>query len=272
MGGDEDVDVVVLPADYGAATRMLAEEGDRWAALVVDPMALASLIGGGGSGMPAGPEWAARAPGALVVADERRTLGAGPGGGHRHFDLRPDLVVLGASLFGGLGGGALGGRREVTELAAAPALAPLAGAGAGRSGPDGAGGATGARPPRPGARQPARGALHPVLAAAGLATLQLATPSALADLDARADRLRAAISGRRSAAAKPRFAAAELRSAAAGRHTSGLGAAVALPVAATPELLVEHGVLVDGSGWGWLATVSTDEDVDEVVAVLSQLG
>ena len=60
----------------------------------------------------------------------------------------------------------------------------------------------------------------------------------------------------------PRLASrAEWLRARSRRPRRGLGGAFPLPPAATPEQLAAHGLLVDGSGWGWLATVSGDDDV-----------
>jgi glutamate-1-semialdehyde 2,1-aminomutase len=61
--------------------------------------------------------------GALLVIDETHTFSAGPGGATAAWDLRPDLLVIGKSIGGGVPCGAYG---LTTEVAAAVAAHPEA--------------------------------------------------------------------------------------------------------------------------------------------------
>ena len=133
-----------------------------------------------------------------------------------------DLVVHGAVLFGGLTGGALCGRAELIGQLSRTSNEPFGRADCGWEG---------------------TGALHPVLAAAALATLHEATPAALHALEQRAARLRSMLG------------------------TTGLGPAVRLPAGSDPDQLRIRRVLVDRE-WAWLSTATDDDDVAEAVEKL----
>jgi hypothetical protein len=85
--------------------------------------------------------------------------------------------------------------------------------------------------------------IHPVPAAAALATLRVADPIALERLGARATRVRAALG------------------------LPGFGPAVRLPRDVAADLLVDH-VLVDAMGWAWLSTATDDADEEWMLAAL----
>ena len=150
--------------DLSATLARLQELGDELAAVVVDPLVLAEVQatseddGHGDRDVAAAllellRVWTSDDPhlpqrSVVVVADERRSVGVGPVGGCARFGLTAPLSVVGEGWFGGYGGGALLGRDDL--LAALDPADPDAGTGDGR----------GAVP-------------HPVVAAAGLATLDL---------------------------------------------------------------------------------------------------
>jgi glutamate-1-semialdehyde 2,1-aminomutase len=54
--------------------------------------------------------------GALLMIDETHTISAGPGGATRLWNLRPDIVVIGKSIGGGIAGGAYGITDGVRQL------------------------------------------------------------------------------------------------------------------------------------------------------------
>lgn len=213
--------------DPAATLARLRAAGDELAAIVVDPLALTSTVGA-----PQSVErdrtalleqlrtWSAVGP-VVVVADERRGVGAGPAGGCRRLGLVPPLTVLGEGWFGGYGGGAVLGRDDL--LAALDGSAP---------------GWSGDLAPRPPVAPP-----HPVIAIAGLATLDLLDASALADLGARAQQLR------------DRF------------DLPGLGWAFRLPPGAGATL--RHAGVHAPGRWGFLATVCGDDEVERLAAALA---
>ena len=102
--------------DTEGAARMIAEQGDALAAVLVEPM-----LGAGGC-IPGEPAFlralrdATQASGALLILDEVMTSRLGPGGRQGQLGLRPDLTTLGKYLGGGLSFGAFGGRAEVMAL------------------------------------------------------------------------------------------------------------------------------------------------------------
>lgn len=56
--------------------------------------------------------------GALLLIDETHTISAGPGGCTRAWDLRPDIVVIGKSIGGGVPSGAYGISQELADAVA----------------------------------------------------------------------------------------------------------------------------------------------------------
>lgn len=150
-------EVMLLPEDTAQASARLTLAGGRLAAVSVDPVFLSQL-----GDLPrlriALDELATQ--GCLVVADERRGLGAGVAGGCAALGVEAHLVVLGDSLFGGLPGGVVGAAADL--LAAGDALGGL--------GPS--------------------TAPNPLSALAALETLRLADAAALRRVDGLAARLR----------------------------------------------------------------------------------
>jgi glutamate-1-semialdehyde 2,1-aminomutase len=150
-------DVILLPPDGAQAAALLAIAAHRLAAVVVDPVLAARL-----PGLPhlAATLSALTGRGVLLVADERRGLGTGVGGGCARLGLEAQVIVFGESLFGGLSGGMVASGPEL--FAAGDAL-----------------GSTG----------PAL-AVGPLQTMAGLETLRLASVDALAQVGEQAGELR----------------------------------------------------------------------------------
>jgi glutamate-1-semialdehyde 2,1-aminomutase len=94
---------------------ILAAQGDRLAAILVEPM-----LGSGGC-IPADPEFLAALRqgaahhGAILIFDEVMTSRLAPGGAQELYGIVPDLTTLGKYMGGGLSFGAFGGRRDLME-------------------------------------------------------------------------------------------------------------------------------------------------------------
>lgn len=108
----------VLLADYnnqGSVEEHLSENSDSIAAIIVEPMV------GSGGGILATPDFLralrrlANESGALLIFDEVQTARLGSGGLQQVFDVTPDITTLGKFLGGGASFGALGGRREIMQ-------------------------------------------------------------------------------------------------------------------------------------------------------------
>jgi glutamate-1-semialdehyde 2,1-aminomutase len=105
-------------ADYNdpeGATEIIRQEGDRLAAVLVEPMC------GSGGCIQGSPEFlgalreATDATGALLIFDEVMTSRLAPGGLHGDLGITPDLVTLGKYIGGGLSFGAFGGRADILD-------------------------------------------------------------------------------------------------------------------------------------------------------------
>jgi glutamate-1-semialdehyde 2,1-aminomutase len=114
-----NVPIPLAFADYndaaGAARAILAE-GDRLAAVLVEPM-----LGSGGC-IPATREFldalrdATRQTGAVLIFDEVMTSRHGAGGLQARTGVIPDLTTLGKYMAGGMSFGAFGGRAEIMAV------------------------------------------------------------------------------------------------------------------------------------------------------------
>jgi glutamate-1-semialdehyde 2,1-aminomutase len=115
---------ITLPYnDAEAVRRVLGAEGDRIAAVILEPVA------GNMGVIPPRPGFlealreACDESGALLIFDEVMTgFRVAPGGAQARFDVRPDLTTLGKVIGGGLPVGAYGGRGDVMA-----AISPLGG-------------------------------------------------------------------------------------------------------------------------------------------------
>ncbi|MPZ72245.1 MAG: aminotransferase class III-fold pyridoxal phosphate-dependent enzyme [Nitriliruptorales bacterium] len=102
--------------DLEGTARLLADQGDDLAAVLVEPM-----LGAGGC-VPGDPAFlellADQAPGhgALLIFDEVMTSRLHPGGRQGALGITPDLTTLGKYMGGGMSFGAFGGRRDLMAL------------------------------------------------------------------------------------------------------------------------------------------------------------
>jgi glutamate-1-semialdehyde 2,1-aminomutase len=119
-------DVVTLRFnDAEGAARLIRENADRLAAVLIDPMpSRAGLIRPDPAFINAVTE-AARAAGVLIIADEVLNFRQGMAGASVRHGLEPDLITLGKIIGGGLPIGAIGGRREVMKVFDGSAGRPL---------------------------------------------------------------------------------------------------------------------------------------------------
>jgi glutamate-1-semialdehyde 2,1-aminomutase len=109
--------VVVIPFnDTGAARRVLEENKDQLAAVMVEPVM-------GSVGMvPASAEFLTmlreftREHGVILIFDEVISFRVAPGGAQQYYGISPDLTALGKIIGGGFPVGAFGGRRDIMEL------------------------------------------------------------------------------------------------------------------------------------------------------------
>ena len=169
-------EAVILPLhDAAAVRRLVRAHADELACVVFEPCA-------GVLELPAEfvreVRQVARDCGVPFIFDEIVAFRMAYGGAQQHYAIDPDLTAFGKIVGGGFPVGAFGGRAELMDL-----LDPARGQGSGQSGTYSA---------------------HPVTMAAGLATLRVLTPEAVAHLNALAERLVRGLNamfGRRSFAA-----------------------------------------------------------------------
>ena len=238
-----------IVADYNdvSGTRALIREhaGDL-AAVLVEPM-----LGSGGA-IPGDPGFLqmlrdeASAAKALLIFDEVMSSRLGPGGLQRELGIQPDLTTLGKYLGGGMSFGAFGGRADVMACFDPTRNGHLAHAGTFNN--------------------------NVLTMAAGVAGLtEVLTDAALADLNARGDRLRDGL-------------AALFDERGVTMHASGIGSILTLhfvpgPIhrledaaAADPRLrqllflwLADHGFWIAQRGFIALSLPVTDADCDRFV-------
>jgi glutamate-1-semialdehyde 2,1-aminomutase len=171
--------VTVVPAD-GPALAEALQAGDV-AAVILEPSGAAW----GTVPLPAGFLAAARRltdeTGTILIYDEVVTgFRWAPGGVQQRARVAPDMTVLGKILAGGMPGGAVCGRAGLMRLLSGPAAGPQ-------------------RVAHPGTHN-----AHPLAAAAGVATLRLAVSG---EVQARADKLAAALRDELTAVFRRRGAA-----------------------------------------------------------------
>ena len=165
--------LVVPYNDLDAVRRAFAEHGPSIAAIIVEPVAANMGVVLPRGGFLEGLREIATAAGALLVFDEVITgYRLSRGGAQERYDVRPDLTVLGKIIGGGLPVGAYGGRADLMALVAPAGPMYQAGTLSG----------------------------HPLVMAAGIASLEQLTPAAYERLEATAarleDGLRRALPGR----------------------------------------------------------------------------
>jgi glutamate-1-semialdehyde 2,1-aminomutase len=108
---------VILPFNNPeAAERILRDEGDQVAAVILEP-----IIGAGGV-IAASADFierlrtVTRELGMLLIFDEVISLRVAPGGAQQLYGVTPDLTTMGKIIGGGLPVAAFGGRADVMEL------------------------------------------------------------------------------------------------------------------------------------------------------------
>jgi glutamate-1-semialdehyde 2,1-aminomutase len=152
--------------DLDSLRRLLEGHRDRVAAVIVEPVAANMGAVAPAGGFLQGLREITTEAGALLVFDEVITgLRVAPGGVQELYGVRPDLTVLGKIIGGGLPVGAYGGRADLMDLVAPSGPVYQAGTLSG----------------------------HPVVMAAGEATLRQLTPEVYARLEMLAARLEAGL-------------------------------------------------------------------------------
>ena len=153
--------------DLESVARLLDANHGKVAAIIVEPVAANMGVVPPVPGFLEGLRQLADQAGSLLVFDEVITgFRVAPGGAQQLFGVRPDMTVLGKIIGGGLPVGAYGGRADLLDLVAPAGPVYQAGTLSG----------------------------HPVVMAAGEATLTLLNPDVYAMLDATADRLEKGLS------------------------------------------------------------------------------
>jgi glutamate-1-semialdehyde 2,1-aminomutase len=148
--------------NLSSVAALLDAYSGKVAAVIVEPVAANMGVVPPAPGFLAGLRRLADHAGALLIFDEVITgFRVGPGGAQELYGVKPDLTVLGKIIGGGLPVGAYGGRAELLELVAPAGPVYQAGTLSG----------------------------HPVVMAAGEATLLQLTPEVYAATEARAARL-----------------------------------------------------------------------------------
>src|SRR5438067_8945377 len=158
---------LVIPYnDLGAVEAAFAGHPERIAAVIVEPVAANVGVVPPEAGFLDGLRRLTHEHGALLVFDEVITgFRVAPGGAQQLYGVIPDLTVLGKIIGGGLPVGAYGGRADLMDLVAP--VGPVYQAGT----PSG----------------------HPVVMAAGEATLAQLTPEVYARIEHEAARLEAGL-------------------------------------------------------------------------------
>jgi glutamate-1-semialdehyde 2,1-aminomutase len=168
-GVAEPVAAQTLVATYnnlGSVAALLDSHAGQIAAIIVEPVAANMGVIPPEPGFLTGLRQLADGAGALLIFDEVITgFRVAPGGAQELYGVRADLTVLGKIIGGGLPVGAYGGRAELLDLVAPTGPVYQAGTLSG----------------------------HPVVMAAGEATLLQLTPAVYTAIEARADRLEAGL-------------------------------------------------------------------------------
>ena len=148
--------------DLSSVATLLDASSGKVAAVIVEPVGANMGVVAPTPGFLSGLRRLTERAGALLIFDEVITgFRVAPGGAQELFGVRPDLTVLGKIIGGGLPVGGYGGRAELLDMVAPAGPVYQAGTLSG----------------------------HPVVMAAGEATLGQLTPDVYAGMDARANRL-----------------------------------------------------------------------------------
>jgi glutamate-1-semialdehyde 2,1-aminomutase len=154
--------------DLAAARALADRHRDDLACIVVEPMQGAAGCIPGDAEFLLGLREIADATGALLILDEVQTARLAPGGRQSQIGLRPDLTTIGKFFGGGLAFGAFGGGADIMAIFDPGAADGLSHSGTFNN--------------------------NTITMSAGLAAVrEVLTPAALTELNARGERLRAAI-------------------------------------------------------------------------------
>jgi glutamate-1-semialdehyde 2,1-aminomutase len=102
--------------DIASYERVMAEHGDKVAAIIIEPVLVTGRVVPPTPGFLNEVEALARRYSALCILDDCLMLRLAVGGSAEKFGLQPDLVVLGKFLGGGTALGAFGGSREIMKI------------------------------------------------------------------------------------------------------------------------------------------------------------
>jgi len=103
--------------DLASFERALAKHGPQIAAVVLEPVMYTGIVTPPVGNFLRDVQDAAHRAGALFVLDDCLMFRLAPGGAAEKFGLEPDLTFLGKFIGGGTPLGAVGGRREIIDLA-----------------------------------------------------------------------------------------------------------------------------------------------------------
>jgi len=102
--------------DIEAVKALFEAEGERIAAVILEPIAANMGVVPPADGFLEGLREITREAGALLIFDEVVTgFRAGPGGAQERYGVMPDLTCLGKIIGGGLPVGAYGGKKEIMD-------------------------------------------------------------------------------------------------------------------------------------------------------------
>jgi glutamate-1-semialdehyde 2,1-aminomutase len=234
--------------------RLLREQGDTLAALLVDPLASQA-----GSPIP-DPGFldevnrlAAR-HGIVLIYDEVVSFRLGYAGGQERYGGRPDLTVLGKIIGGGLPIGAVGGRADLMAL-----LDPTTGPPAVLSG-----GTTSA---------------NPLSMVAGIAAMEQYTPAAVARLNALGERMRRGMDAVFARHGAPLCAGGDgslvrvlpMPERPRGYRDFAQAPRAAQRLGALHAALLEEGIITTRMGTACLSTPMGEAEVDAFVAALDRV-
>ena len=242
-------DVVVIPFnDCEATQRIIEENAADLAGILVDPMPnRAGMI-------PATPEYLSllravtQAHGIVLILDEVLCFRLGYHGAQGAFGVEPDLTVLGKIVGGGFPVGAVGGGDAFMAV-----FDP-----------------TGGKPALP---QSGTYAGNPVTMVAGLAGMELLTPAAFERLGALGERARSGITAAIAAAGVPGqvtgrgslFRIHMTDRALTGYRSAYPTAEEGARLGRLCGYLMDHGILIAGSGMGALSTPMVEADIDRLI-------
>jgi len=99
--------------DINGSAALIREQGDRLAAVLVEPMCGSGGCLPGSEAFLTALRTATRETGALLIFDEVMTSRLSPTGLHGALGITPDLITLGKYVGGGLSFGAFGGRADI---------------------------------------------------------------------------------------------------------------------------------------------------------------